>query len=177
MSLALWKGYQRTLALSAKTKRRGETPAAKAVSQREWKQHTESMLALFEQGYDSGNQRALWDAIIFCNDTSTPQPMWVREVLVGLINGRQPKKSKGGRPHDWLQDFIIYDSVNRWREERRGFGKGKKTKNFSYNEAYEEVRKELGWHEDSNGTIRAAYKRARKAKSMPNAYYVSPSQE
>jgi hypothetical protein len=138
-----------------------------------WEVHTESTLSEFKLAYDGGNSRGLWEAIVFCNDTRTPQPEWVRDTLIGLINGRTLKR-KNGRPSDWIDDLQIFYEVEYWRQQRIVSGKVKKTKGFSKLQAFEMIRQKKGWTKESIGTIREKYERAREAMTRDPKPFVSP---
>ena len=143
----------------------------------DWQIHVESWLSQFKEAYESGYPEAFWDLIIFCNDTSTKHPTWVRDVLIGLINGQQLKKRKEGRPRDWLQDFVIFGRVNYWLGQRREFGKARKVRRFSQNEAFKSVQQEMGGYIEID-KIRATYKRCKgvlraKAAGLKPYGYIS----
>jgi hypothetical protein len=151
----------------------------KPSSASEWERHAPDMLARFKRGYDAGVECAFWDAVLFCEQTDTPKPTWLREALEQYakdrINGRTPKK-KAGRPRDLSRDTDIFALVNYWREQQIIFGRGRKPRRFSLDRSFLMVQKQLKKEGKtlSIGAIRAAFERGSKVLAKPDLYRLSP---
>src|SRR5207302_4956549 len=104
MSPAMWKAYKRTFS-----------------------RMVDSVLSHTKNAHDGGEEKALWDAVLFCLQTNIPMPKpWPSGALEKFALDRIATTKKPGRPTKWLRDLLIFDSVNRWRQERIAFGqKGK----------------------------------------------------
>jgi hypothetical protein len=162
----------------AEINQRMEDPSARRAARLSWQRHVESTLLWAKNGYDDGHDMAFWDAVLFCEQTQTPKPAWVRDALEknakDRING-VPVKQKGGRPINWMRDAYILTSVDWWREESRVLGRKRKPRYFSINEACKKVKEELAG-EGVNlevPTIRTAYDHAKKRFSS-GSYRGSP---
>ena len=148
-----------------------------------WEQHTSSCLAWFQDGFERGLDSALWDAVIFCVQTETQQPEWLRDALMKYakdrINGIPLKKRGRGHPESSLiLRTFIFESVNHWREQKIVFGRAQQPRPFSWDRAFKRVQKELEEAHNlslSPGAIRAAYNGIKKILADPKSpYIVSP---
>lgn len=153
-------------------------PEARQEARRFWETHVESVLGDCKRGYDRGYESAFWDAVLFCEQTSTPKPAWVYEKLqkyaIERIQCHPSQKRPGPHSHHFF-DLYVFESVSDWRDESRIFGRKKKPRRFSFDEAFKMVQEELR-HRDRHveiGLIRAAYRRGKKMRSDPDSYYAS----
>jgi hypothetical protein len=160
--------------------RRVKSPSARRAARLEWQRHIKAILLWAKNGYGSGHESALWDAVLFCEQTNTPKPAWVRDALERYakdrVNARPFKKRMGRRSYPLL-DVYIFELVNHWRNQHRIFRQKGKSRRFSYERAFERVKEELVAvfnHHLSDGALRAAYKRGKKILSEPDAYHASP---
>lgn len=158
---------------------RGKSPAAQRAFRREWRRHVGSSLLIMNKAYDDGHDSAFWDAILFCEQTSTSKPPWLHEAIEKYakdrINIKPLRKRREGRPSNTLRDLSIAHSVDTWRKEQILFGKEKKLRRVSYPWCFEMVRREFA----SKGTnlslrtIEIAYRKGKKLRKTRD-YYVSP---
>jgi hypothetical protein len=76
-----------------------------------------SVIKDLERSHKSGNPKAWWDIVVFCEQNNQPKPAWVREKLIehawkqATTTGR-----KGGRPHNYARDLYIFREVEICRE-------------------------------------------------------------
>jgi len=139
----------------------------KSEARREWKDHVHWVLTRFKNGHDGGHDAAFWGAVLFCEQTDTPKPGWLRGALEQYakdrINGA-PVKKKEGRRTQWFRDNHIRASVDHWRGQDRPFGLKKKPRPFSYSEAFKKTKEYMAERgiNLSVRTIEAAYKRTKK---------------
>jgi hypothetical protein len=160
-----------------------------------WKVFSETELERCKRGFDDGDERAFWDAILLCEQTNTPKPPWLRDGLERYAMDRinnVPLAKKAGRPATSSQDLGTFEMVEYLRRYKGVFGRkvqaaGNKmqepgpkarARQMSKNRAFEELERQLreyyGEHV-SVASIRAGYERARnRMRAGPNPYLGSP---
>jgi len=141
-------------------------------------------LSDYRIGFERGHESAMWDAMIFCSQTKSPQPEWLSDALIKYgkdrINKIPIKKRGRGRPRqNAVVAAFIFNAVNRYRESYTIFGRAQKFRKLSQDQAIETVKQEvyaLYRERLSTGAIKARYREGRKIVTDPT-YYVSPHLE
>jgi hypothetical protein len=72
----------------------------------------DSILQALERSHKSGNPKAWWDIVVFCEQNNWPKPAWVREKLVEHAwKQATTTEKKGGRPHEYARNLYIFREV------------------------------------------------------------------
>ncbi len=158
--------------------RRTEKPSARPAARLEFQRMNADYFLYLKKAFAAGHDMAFWDAVLNCMQPEIPMPDWVRDALQSYAQdriNRVPVKKPEGRSTNWLRDGYILTSVDWSREASRGFGRNRKPRPFSLNEACKKVKEELA-KENVNlevSTIRTAYDRAKK-RFLSGSYVGSP---
>lgn len=168
------KKSRRKVSTQQPSKSRLSRPRAnRIVTDYDWERHCQGIFEHAERAYRSGNQLALWDVVVFCEQANVAKPAWARAGLIRhAYEQAAGQQKKIGRRPNLLRDAYILESVNFWCEQMIQPKSGK-ARHFSKRLAYKAVKRELAADgmNLSLEAVKTAYERAKKRQETGKPYY------